>query len=263
MVAMCRIAVYLGPEIALRNLLTLPEHSLLKQSWQPRELKYAKLNADGYGYAWFDGNGHPLRYIYAEPIWADPNLHELASGLSSDLWLAFIRSASEGFGNHSLNTQPFRDDSIVFMHNGYIEDFNQSLRPELLQRLPHDIQAGIQGNTDSEYLFALIRWMRSTEPDTSLPGLLEQCLDWVGRHIHTKKALLNLTLSDGRMVATCRHAFNDDAPSLYYSTADTHFPLGAQLIASEPLYASDAWHRVPESHMLCLNRDTPPELKSF
>lgn len=263
MVAMCRIAVYLGPEIALKALLTLPEHSLLKQSWQPRELKYAKLNADGYGYAWFEKNGGPLRYTYAEPIWADPNLQELASGLSSDLWLAFIRSATEGFGNHTANTQPFRDDSIIFMHNGYIEAFNRSLRTELLHQLPHGIQADIQGNTDSEYLFALIRWLRSRKPNASLPELLNQCLDWIGAHINGQKALLNLTLSDGKMVAACRHAFNDDAPSLYFSTDDTHFPPAAQLIASEPLYASDAWHRVPESHMLCLERNTQPELRSL
>lgn len=260
---MCRIAVYLGPEIPLSALLTQPEHSLLLQSWQPRELKYAKLNADGYGYAWFDDTGKPLRYVFSEPMWADPNLHELAAGLRSDLWLAFIRSATEGFGNHSANTQPFRDEQLVFLHNGYLEHFNQALRTRMLQHLPHEFVAGIQGNTDSEYLFALIRWLRHQRPEAPLPDLLRLCLDWIGESTGEHKALLNMALSDGSMVAVCRHAFNDDAPSLYFSTDDEHYPPGAQVVASEPLYTSEFWHQVPESHMLCLNRDTPPELRNL
>jgi len=260
---MCRIAVYLGPEIALKALLTLPEHSLLKQSWQPRELKYAKLNADGYGYAWFDEENRPLRYVFSEPIWSDPNLHELAAGLSSDLWLAFIRSASEGFGNHTANTQPFRNEQLVFMHNGYIETFNQSIRMQLLNQLPHEIQTEIQGNTDSEYLFALIRWLSSQHPNSSLPDLLIRCLEWMDAHLDDEKALLNLALSDGESVAVCRHAFNDNAPSLYYSTEDSNFPEGAQLIASEPLHVAETWHRVPESHILYLRRTHTPELRAL
>ncbi|VAW77744.1 hypothetical protein MNBD_GAMMA13-583, partial [hydrothermal vent metagenome] len=49
---MCRIAAYLGPPITLGMLLTEPPHSLLVQGWAPRELRYAKLNADGYGFGW-------------------------------------------------------------------------------------------------------------------------------------------------------------------------------------------------------------------
>jgi glutamine amidotransferase len=260
---MCRIAAYLGPEITLRSLLTLPEHSLLKQSWQPRELKYAKLNADGYGYAWFNNNGKPLRYVYSEPIWADPNLHELAAGLSSDLWMAFIRSASEGFGNHTANTQPFRNAQYVFMHNGYIETFNQSIRTQLLHQLPHEIHSDIQGNTDSEYLFALIRWLAKQHPNSSLPDLLSRSLEWLDTHIEQQKALLNLAISDGKSVAVSRYAINDEAPSLYYTTEDTNFPGGAQLIASEPLHPDETWHPVPESHILSIRPDHTPELRAL
>ncbi|HBE92200.1 MAG TPA: hypothetical protein DDW55_06595, partial [Gammaproteobacteria bacterium] len=61
---MCRLAAYLGPELRLEKLLIEPEHSLVKQSWAPREMLEAKLNADGYGYGWYDPEGNPLRYRY-------------------------------------------------------------------------------------------------------------------------------------------------------------------------------------------------------
>jgi glutamine amidotransferase len=257
---MCRLAIYLGPEISLGEIMTSPEHSLLKQSWQPRELKYAKLNADGYGFGWFSAEGKPLRYAFAEPMWSDPNLHDLCLGLNADLWFGFVRSASEGFGNQAVNTQPFRDENFLFMHNGYVERFNETLRRELLHALPHDIQADIAGTTDSEYLFALVRWIRHQEPELSLPDLLRETLSWLESHIDGSRALLNLAITDGETVATCRAAFNDDAPTLYFIADDEEYPEGAQIIVSEPLHESEFWHPVPEFHILSLDRDKPPEL---
>ena len=49
---MCRLAAYLGPEIPLRSFLLDFPHSLYQQSWDPKELTEARLNADGYGVAW-------------------------------------------------------------------------------------------------------------------------------------------------------------------------------------------------------------------
>ena len=51
---MCRLAAYIGPTLRLEELLLKPEHSLVKQSWAPREMMEARLNADGYGFGWFD-----------------------------------------------------------------------------------------------------------------------------------------------------------------------------------------------------------------
>jgi glutamine amidotransferase len=257
---MCRLAIYLGPEISLGEIMTNPEHSLLKQSWQPRELKYAKLNADGYGFGWYSHDGNPLRYAFAEPMWSDPNLHDLCLGLKADLWFGFVRSASEGFGNQAVNTQPFRDNELLFMHNGYVEQFTQTVRRELLHALPHDIQADIMGSTDSEYLFALTRWCRQQSPDSPLTDLLRRVLEWLEPHIDDTRALLNFAVTDGESIACCRAAFNDDSPTLYFIADDEEYPEGAQMIVSEPLHDPELWHPVPEFQMLSLNRDTPPEL---
>ena len=50
---MCRLAAYLGPAIPLQQLLLQPSHSLYRQAREPKELIYAKLNADGYGFGWY------------------------------------------------------------------------------------------------------------------------------------------------------------------------------------------------------------------
>ena len=91
---MCRIACYIGPEIALADLLLQPDHSLLQQSWNPQEMREGRLNADGYGFGWFDVSGKTARYTNPMPIWSDPNLESLSRSLHQTIWMANVRSAT-------------------------------------------------------------------------------------------------------------------------------------------------------------------------
>ena len=59
---MCRLLAYLGEPIPLEELIFKPEHSLVVQSYQPKELEFALLNADGFGLGW-----HHPDDIAAEP----------------------------------------------------------------------------------------------------------------------------------------------------------------------------------------------------
>ena len=85
------------------------------------------------------------------------NLQDLQRSLSATLWLAYIRSATPGQATNQANTQPFRHEEYLFIHNGRIDNFNEGPRARLHQHLRAEIAGGIQGNTDSEYLFALCR----------------------------------------------------------------------------------------------------------
>lgn len=257
---MCRIAAYLGPDIPLRRLLTAPEHSLVIQSWAPRELRFARLNADGFGFGWFNAEGMPETYRNPTPIWSDPNLDTLARTLHSDLWLAMVRSATPGFGNHVSNTQPFCDGDLLFTHNGYIESFRETLRAELQRELTPPIEADIRGDTDSEYVFALLRQLLADDDELAIETALGEVLGMLGDWTGQSSALLNLVLSDGERIYAARHAINGDCPSLYYSVDDESFPEGAQLVASEPLTDRSYWQPVPEHHILILDPDSPPEL---
>lgn len=257
---MCRMAAYLGPELALSEFLLDPPHSLLVQAREPRELNYTNLNADGFGLGWYAGDGAPALYVCPLPIWSDPNLDHLARSLRSDLWFANVRSATPGLGFGFANTQPFAADDLLYMHNGFIRDFARRVRPQLHTYLDPHIQSGIAGNTDSEFLWALLRHQLGDEGDevsieTAMAEMFELLSDWVGNGT----AMLNLVVSDGERVYAARHAINDTCPSLYFTTDDDSFPNG-QLIASERLTDETYWHMVPDHTILILDPEQPPEL---
>ena len=51
---MCRIVAYLGgPEATLSSVVLEPEHSLLVQSYAPKEMMSGVVNADGFGVGWY------------------------------------------------------------------------------------------------------------------------------------------------------------------------------------------------------------------
>lgn len=257
---MCRLAAYLGPEIPLEQFLLRPEHSLVVQSWAPRELRYAKLNADGFGIGWYGPDDLPALYVNPMPIWSDANLDALGRSLVYDLWIASVRSATPGFASGAANTQPFAGDELLFTHNGYVGDFHRSVRLPLLERLDPDVTAGLRGNTDSEHLFALIRQLLAEDEELSLEAAMVEAMGLIATWCDGHEALLNLLITDGERVYALRHGHNHQSPSLYYTTDDEHFPEGAQLVASEPLTTAEFWQPVPDGHILILDPEQPPEL---
>ena len=256
---MCRLAAYLGPAIPLQQFLLEPTHSLYRQSWEPRELKYAKLNADGFGFGWYSPDDIPTAYTSALPIWADSNLPGLARTLTAPLWLAEVRSATSGNPVHQFNTAPFCDAQQLFTHNGFIRDFHHCVQPEITAMLIPEIAADIRGNTDSEYLFACLRQLQLDDATGGLPAAIRQLFTLLAEMITTQAALLNIIVTDGIKLYAARHGINHECPSLYYTTDDELFPAG-QVIASERLTEDDFWQPVPEHHLLIIEPDNPPEL---
>jgi glutamine amidotransferase len=256
---MCRMAAYLGPSIRLEQFLLHPPHNLVEQARNPKETCYTKVNADGYGFGWYTEEGLPAVYLNPMPIWSDPNLPHLARTLTSDLWMANVRSATGGLPTGYMNTQPFQDDALLFMHNGFIRQFSSGVRPILHRYLDPSIQASIRGNTDSEYLFALLRHLLFTDDslaiEDAIGAMFELLEGWAGK----VPAMLNLAISSGECLYAARHALNEVCPSLYYTTDEDSFP-GAQLIASERLTDAEFWQAVPEHSILVLDPDEPPEL---
>jgi glutamine amidotransferase len=259
---MCRIAAYLGPSITLDRLLTDPPHSLLVQSWAPRELRYARLNADGYGFGWYPNAGQPAVYVNPDPIWTDPNLPHLGRALASGLWLASIRSATIGNPVNHANTQPFADNEFLFDHNGLIDNFHDQVRPRITAELAPAYLPAIRGNTESEYLFAAFRQELNDNPDLAMEKALSNLMKKTEGWLDGNRALLTIVVSDGERLYAVRHAIDDACPTLYYTTDDDAFP-DAQLIASEPLTESGVWQSIPEHQILILDPEEPPELLSL
>lgn len=254
---MCRLTAYLGPETSLEHIIFDTKHSLEKQSWQPRELREAKLNADGFGLGWFNDNGEIARYRQTLPIWADPNLRSITQSLHRPLWLCYIRSATPGLGTSLENTQPFCAQNWQYFHNGYINNFHQDIRARIRHLLPHEMESIIQGSTDSEYLFALIlhNFQQSNDMIKAIHDSFKQLEEWLGN----ERALLNVMLSDGIQVIASCHALNGECPSLYYGKDIDEFPPHSQLIVSEKLNDDSHWKAIAAHQIIRLRPDVAAE----
>ena len=257
----CRLAAYLGKPVHLERFLLAPEHSLLRQACAPREMRSALLNADGFGFGWYDDSGCPVAYRNIQPVWADPNLAALGRSLMRDLWVANVRSATEGFASGYANTQPFSDGRLLFLHNGFVDNFAEDLRSRLRHWLHPAIEAAIHGNTDSEYLFAVIRQLSADGPQTP-STLLRRLVDALATWAPGGRALLNIALTDGKEIAVTRHAIDDECPTLYATDSDPLCPDGA-LIASEPLTAGAHWEAVPAHHLIALHGNRLPSVTAL
>lgn len=245
---MCRLAAYLGSEISLSVFLQEHEHSLIKQAWAPKEMQDGTLNADGYGVSWLADNNIPSSYKNVLPIWSDTNLDSLGRSISSQLWLANVRGATPGQGISESNTQPFTKDNLIFTHNGSLKPFNNITKARFLGVLQNTISAGITGDSDSQYLFALLQQHLQNQASIS-NAIISTMNDLKSICSDTVSALLNIVFSDGDSLYACRHALNANCPSLYYLFKEDNFWL-----ASEPLSPDEAWISFPEHSFIRFNR---------
>lgn len=254
---MCRLLGYLGPSIQLDRLLYQPEHSLIVQSYQPREMTAGVLNADGFGVGWYHAARgiEPFTYRSIQPIWNDMNLPSLSRYVESGCVLAYVRSATPGLAVDLSNCQPFQQNLILGVHNGFVENFRQTLYRPIRDRLNDDLYQSIHGTTDSEHLFALVldQWQRCAE------GRLDQAL-WQTLTIlsdlsqrQSVRLSANLLLTDGRQLFACRFAQGTENPTLYWARRLENLPESV-VIASEPICAGD-WHACPENSILTVGED--------
>jgi glutamine amidotransferase len=259
---MSPFAAYIGPAIPLQEFLFEPPQNLLWQSRnQDKSLKPGP-SADGFGLGWYNNSG-PQRYIQTCPIWGDSNLGAIATSLIAPFWLGSVRNAEGKFGVIPANTQPFQGEGMLFSLNGFVKNFNQVLRPACLEYLSLEMAASIQGNTDSEYLFALLRQHLMESERFDLGEALIDILSNLMVSLKEGSAILNLIVSDGRRIFAARQAINQPSPPIFYCEEDKFFPPGARLIATHPLTNNPHWQEVPEYHMLVLEQDRPAQLVHF
>ena len=245
---MCRLAAYMGPDLLLHKLIEEGPNSLVRQSWASEELQGTTLNADGFGFGWYHNDRQAAIYTSTLPIWSDSNLHDLGQALGSSLWLAYVRSATPGQTVNQANTQPFKHGTVLFLHNGRIENFNDGPRTALHHHLSAESAAEIEGNTDSEYLFAMCK--QHLAAGRSLQQAIIATCEDIEVLGFNAAVLLNMIISDGETIYACRHALNGGlCPSLYYTASHPHFP-DAVIIASEPFSMREYWQSIEEDTMI-------------
>ncbi|MBD2487209.1 ergothioneine biosynthesis protein EgtC [Aulosira sp. FACHB-615] len=254
---MCRLLAYLGSPVSLEHLLYKPEHSLIVQSYQPREMNSGVVNADGFGMGWYHSHKDTAPYIYKNtlPIWNDINLPHLSRYVESSCVLGYVRSATIGQALDFANCQPFNHENWLFLHNGFIENFRQTLHRRIRSTLAPEFYDKIYGSTDSEHLFALLLSQRQINkhrpPEYALRTTLLAIAELAKRH--QIKVLANIIFSDGKRLIASRFAIGAANPSLYWIRDDLNFP-NSVIIASEPLFPGN-WNPCPENSIISVGED--------
>ncbi len=260
---MCRLLGYVGEPVSLDTFLIDPDHSLVAQSYQPKEMTAGLINADGFGMGWYvpASDQPPYRYRNSLPIWNDPNFGELCRYITSGNFLACIRSATLGQSLQLSNCQPFRERQLLGIHNGFIDNFHQTLYRPMRDCLSDERYQNIEGTTDSEHILALIYETLAQNPGQTHVNALTQSLDQIKTWAKTYeiRVSLNIVLSDGQSMTVSRFAYPDPPPSLYW--LDVSHPVKGVLVASEPLDADDQmksnfgsyWQTIPPNSLLMIN----------
>ncbi|RMG13516.1 MAG: class II glutamine amidotransferase [Deltaproteobacteria bacterium] len=236
---MCRMLAYVGPPLRVGRLMREAEHSLERQSYAPRHMLTGRVNADGFGFAWYpEEGGEPARYRSLLPIWADPNLSDLGRTLRSGILLAAVRGATVPGSTGYADTQPFASGRLLFLHNGFIESFHTKVMRRLRAELSDEVYGSLRGSSDSETLFGLFRTLCS-DPSTpcGLARGLVRTVERAGELCEAAgvQALITFLVANGEAVVGLRAAVGaPEAPSLFLHHGGSHFP-GAALLASEPL----------------------------
>lgn len=238
---MCRLVAYLGPPVSLGRLLVEPPHSLLHQSWAPRQQRHGTVNADGWGVGWYDlaRRDEPGRHRTAQPMWADRSFTSWAGLVDAPAVLAAVRSATPPAPVEESGTPPFVAGRWLFAHNGAVQGFRTEVGARLRRLLSDRRLAGIEGASDSEVLFALA--LDQLDAGAS-PG--EALVRVVGTVLELTTGRLNMVLTDGHRVAAT--ACGDSLSVL----SGVGLAEGGSLVASEPCDEHPDWKLVADGSLV-------------
>ncbi|OKK22306.1 hypothetical protein AMK16_03875 [Streptomyces sp. CB00455] len=235
---MCRHLAYVGPVVALGRLLSDPEHSLVRQSWEPRRQRSGTVNADGFGVGWYaEGDPVPARYRRAGPVWSDLTFADLGRVVRSGAVLAAVRDATRPGADGEAAAAPFADGPWLFSHNGAVRDWPDAVGP-LALGLPPEELLQLAARTDSALLWALVLHRLRAGDDLGT-ALAEPVREVAGAAPGSR---LNLLLTDGSRIAAT--AWGD---SLWYLTDPS---AERTVVASEPYDEDPRWCEVPDRTLL-------------
>ena len=256
---MCRWLAYSGSPVLLTDVLYTPVHSLIDQSLHS-ELGAETTNGDGFGIGWYDAAPVPGVFRSIEPAWNDQNLRELASHVSSHLFLAHIRAAI-GSPVQQTNCHPFRHGRWLWMHNGFIDGF-ATIKRDLVLAVDESLFFEIKGGTDTEILFhlALTFGLQDDPPDAVARaiGFVEAC----GRQRGVAFPFQGtIATTDGESLWVFRYSSEGKSRSLFVSrdarTVKQQYPErralqqlsdDARFVVSEPIGdLPGAWAELPEA----------------
>jgi predicted glutamine amidotransferase len=231
-----------------------------------------KREPDGTGLGWYDG---AAAVISKQPLAADTDsaFAREAQTVTSRTFVAHVRYATTG-GLEARNTHPFELHDRLFAHNGMVGDL-----PQLEHELG-DAMSMVQGDTDSERVFALItreiartgdvgegiaaaaRWIAGNLQMLALNIVLIDETDlWALRY----PAVHDLFLIERAAGGGPLHHVNGERIGAH---SDDLADRAAVVVATEPMDGDPGWTQIPAGQLvhvdgsLAVTRrqilDTPP-----
>ena len=256
------MVAYLGEkEVALSSLVLKPEHSLLVQSYAPKEMTSGVVNADGFGTGWYVPavDGEPAVYRSNASIWADRSFASIAPKVRSATVFAAVRSATPGLPVEESGVPPFASGPYLFAHNGAIKNFRSTAMRPLRDALSDVSYSGLLGVTDSETIFALL--LDRLRTLKARPGNVDALSKAIAETLRGVSAVctelgvpaaLNVGVMDGEAMVFARYSTLEPGNSLYFIEDGEAFP-GAIVVASERLDGDSSWRQVPDRYLLVVN----------
>ncbi len=238
---MCRHLAYLGAPVSVAELLLAPEHSLLEQTWAPADMRGSgSVNADGFGFGWYDGPGDARRYRRSVPMWADGSLADLGRAIRTTTLVAAARNGTTGMPVTETACAPFRHGRWLFSHNGVVTGWPATVEA-LAGTLPTADLMRLEAPTDSALLWALAlrRLLDGHDPER----VVEEVTTEVAQAAPGSR--LNLLLTDGSTVVASTWGH-----SLSVLEAPDHV-----LVSSEPFGGADGWQPVPDRQLVVATTD--------
>eukprot|EP00899_Mesostigma_viride_P012902 jgi/Mesvir1/21612/Mv04038-RA.1 len=255
---MCRFMVYLGQPCLLADLVTKPNRSLTRQSYEAKErlTMNGYLNGDGFGIGWYlniadasktKEDQTPCVFTSTYPAWNNVNLARLAKKIIAPVIFAHVRAAYPGIPVSEQNCQPFSMGRYIWMHNGGVGNFAK-VRRRLLSLLRDDVYEECQSfQSDSAICFAIFMNQLESSDKLYSADFLREKMDATIRIIaeaceETRReceatagsrkpggaeesyvfepSLLNFCVSDGKTVVATRYCnVEGQLPAtLYYAT---------------------------------------------
>ncbi len=275
---MCRLMLYIGKPVVLDHLLVRPTNSLINQSVHCRSDE-TTVNGDGFGVAWYMPEITPEPGVFKSltPAWSNNNLTRLARVTRSHCILAHVRAASPGLASADNNCHPFTYKQYAFAHNGDVGGF-RLIRRRMEEALSEEAFNIIQGNTDSEHVFATFV-DKLLQQGNGTPEAMASALESAVRQVAeiARKAgveehmYLNIAATDGRCGVGCRFSTDlpEHTPTLYthrggeYTVKDGSGLLHGEVsrtedsaaISSEGLSETHVFELVPHNHLVIISEE--------
>jgi predicted glutamine amidotransferase len=167
------------------------------------------IHQDGIGFAVF--NGHKWTCIKS-PVMDKAIIHHHLL-INGDLIIGHLRYKGHCSGNICYeNTHPFCYEQYVFVHNGFIEEFDRN-RDFLLSYIDKKYYDHIRGETDSEIIFFLLLTFLDSQIDCTIKNVFQ----FLQALFHQKRILYrgNFILANERFVVITRLSNFQD--TYYYS----------------------------------------------